>query len=334
MDNAYYILAKKRIDIERFHICTWELSSKSSYIEFGMEFKEDSFNEDGSLILYLAVPFIKQGDNVICLLDNLADSANSRFIFNDVVKGIDNIGEDKREGCIIRFESRGDLTILPCETNTEDGFIKIVLKKPQKYQGNMYVRILVEMSNSSIAIKKTGIARSTYIYDFKINETRNIPQNIYDLKNSRELQICRIVKLFCLHAVPDSFEFNFVDNSKLQNIRKLETNAFQHYLPEIKDISSDCYNIIFYKDGVIGESNKSSYSLFTICSKESIGSKQIALAVAANIICSLLFALSSLRFVKNTSIAWYFQIPWEYWMAMGVLILLCLYLFIPFKKKI
>ena len=43
MDNAYYILAKKRIDIERFHICTWELPMDSSYIEFGFEFSINSY---------------------------------------------------------------------------------------------------------------------------------------------------------------------------------------------------------------------------------------------------------------------------------------------------
>lgn len=326
MDNAYYILAKKQIDIERFHICTWEFPNDPSYIEFGVEFKKEGFGER-DLEFFLAVPFIKKDDEVKCLLKNLSDRANSRFIFNDVVKGIESVGEDSRDGSIITFENRGELTVLPCEMSTEDGLIRIKIKKPLTDKGNMYFRILVKLSESTIAVKKNGIAQTTYIYDFKINETRNLPQAVYDLKNGMGLQICKITNLFCLHAVPDSFEFSFVDTSKLKNIRKLETSAFQNYLPEITGISKDCYNILFYKDD-----NQSSYSLFTTCTKETIGSKQIALAVAANILCTLLFALSSLRFEKDPNVAWYSQIPWEYYGSFVILIVLCAYLFWPFRK--
>ena len=93
MDNTYYILAKKQMDIERLHICTWEFSNDSSYIEIGMEFSYECF-EENQLHLRLAVPFIKAKDSVTCLLKNLSDRDNGRFIFNDVVSGIDNVGED------------------------------------------------------------------------------------------------------------------------------------------------------------------------------------------------------------------------------------------------
>lgn len=330
MDNAYYILAKKQISIERFHICTWEFPNESSYVEFGLEFPKNAFSDDkGSLEFYLAVPFIKRDDTIKCLMKNLSDVDNSRFIFNDVVKGIETVGEDSRSGSILKFESRDVLTILPCDMITNDGLITIKIKKPQKSEGNLYIRILVKLSDNTIAIKKSGIAQSTYIYDFKINETRNLPQNIYEVKNSNGLQICKIQNLFCLHAVPDSFEFSFVDTKKLKNIRKLESSAFQDYLPEVEGISKDCFNIMFLKD-----KDCESYSFFTVCTEETIGAKQISLAVAANIICSLLFAVSSLRFVKDPSIAWYSQIPWEFWGAFVILILLCIYLFTPLKKKI
>ena len=193
----------------------------------------------------------------------------------------------------------------------------------------MYFRVLIKLGNYTIAIKKSGIAQTTFIYDFKINETRNLPQNVYDLKKDRGLEICNVKNVFCLHAIPDNFVFSFVDSSKLKNIRKLESSAFMQYLPEIKGIRKDCYNIMFLK-----ESGKESYSFFSICTEETIGSKQIALAVGANILCSLLFALSSLHFVKDSTIEWYKQIPWEYWGALSILFILCIYLFIPFWKKI
>jgi len=330
MDNAYYILAKKQIEIERLHICTWELPNDSSYIEFGIEFSYDSFEGD-SLTFFLAAPFINKSSDVSCLLKNLSDSANGRFIFNDVVSGIDNVGEDARDGSILKFEKRKKLTVLPCDIKVNDGLISFVIKKPIRYEGNLYFRVLIKLGKNAVALKKSGIAQTTYIYDFKINETRNIPQGIYDLKKNNGLEICKVNNIFCLHAIPDNFVFSFVDSSKLKNIRKLETSAFQRYLPEIKGISKDCYNIMFLKDD--NQDGKESYSLFSICTEETIGSKQIALAVGANILCSLLFAIASLRFAKDSSIEWYQQIPWEYWGAFAILIFLCIYLFTPLKKK-
>lgn len=330
MDNSYYILAKEQISIERMHICTWEFPQESSYIELGIEFPYESITDE-SLILYLAIPFIRKGDIVSCLQKNLSDSANGCFIFNDVVNGIDNVGNDPRDGSILKFETRDNLTVLPCDIEVNEGHISLKIKKTKKYEGNLYFRVLVKLGNDTIAIKKKGIAQTNYTYDFKLNETRNLPQNIYDLKKEKALYICKVKKLFCLHAVPDNFVFSFVDSSKLKNIRKLESAAFQKYLPEIKAISKDCYNIMFLKDD--DHNGKESYSLFSICTEETIGSKQIALAIGANVLCSLLFALSSLRFIKDPDIMWYHQIPWEYWVASTILVFLCIYLFTPLKKK-
>lgn len=329
MDNAYYILAKDNVSIERLHICTWEFPHESSFIEFGLEFPYESFVND-SIILYLAAPFIKEDYTVTCLMKNLSNTDNGRFIFNDVVRGIENVGDDSRDGSILSFEKRDKLTVLPCNIKVDNGFISFEIKKPNKHEGNLYFRVLIKIENDTIAIKKKGIAQTSYIYDFKINETRNLPQNIYDLKKNIDLNICKVNKVFCLHAVPDNFVFSFVDSSKLKNIRKLESIAFQRYLPEIEGISKDCYNIMFLKDD--NSDNKEGYSLFTICTEETIGSQQIALAIGANILCSLLFALSSLRFIRNPNIEWYCQIPWEYWTALGILLILCIYLFVPTKS--
>ena len=45
MNNAYYILAKEAVPIERLHICTWEFPDADSYIEFGIEFSFEKFVE-------------------------------------------------------------------------------------------------------------------------------------------------------------------------------------------------------------------------------------------------------------------------------------------------
>lgn len=323
MNNAYYILTKEAIQIERLHICTWEFPNADSYIEFGLEFSYKDF-VNKTLEIWLSVPFIKEGDDVKCLLKNLADSANSRFIFNNIVSGISNIGTDPRDGSILQFEGRNSLTILPCKIDVSSGLLKFTINKPNKYEGNLYFRVIVK-HNGTIAIIKSGIARKTYIYDLKINETRNMPKDIYDLKSDKNLQVCKINNLFCLHSVPDDFEFSFIDSSKLKNIRKLETDAFKKYLPEVKDIDRDCYNIMFLKD-----CNKDSYSLFTICSEETIGTKQISLAIATNILCSLLFFVYSVRTEIEKDEVWYNRMPWEGVVALSVLIILCRYLY---KKK-
>lgn len=328
MRNTYYILANETTVIDRFHICTWEFPRESSYIEFGLEFSPETFKNSDTIEFYLAIPDVRHNDSVTCLLDNLSEPQNGRFIFNDIVTGIDNIGDDSRDGKIIKFENRDNLTLLPCTINIKDGIICLKLSKPGKHEGSLYCRILVKYEKRGIAIKKKGIAQTTYIYDFKINEKRNLPQPVYELKNSQNLKNCHIRKLFCLHALPDNFTFSFIDNSKLKNIRKLESSAFQRYLPQIRGISKDCYNIMFLKDEA--KDDNDSYSLFTVCTEETIGSKQIALAIGANILCTLLFAISSLRL--NDSIEWYLQIPWEYWAAMGIVVALGLYLLIPLKR--
>jgi hypothetical protein len=188
MDNAYYILAKDNVSIERLHICTWEFPHESSFIEFGLEFPHESFVND-SIILYLAAPFIKEDYTVTRLMKNLSNTDNGRFIFNDVVRGIENVGDDSRDGIILSFEKRDKLTILPCDIKVDNGFISFKLEKPSRYEGNLYFRVLIKIDNDSIAIRKKGIAQTGYIYDFKINETRNLPQDIYMLKKNNGLEI-------------------------------------------------------------------------------------------------------------------------------------------------
>lgn len=143
------------------------------------------------------------------------------------------------------------------------------------------------------------------------------------MKSSEDLHICPIQNLFCLHSVPDDFDISFIDSSKLKNVRKLETEAFKKYLQNVEDLGKDCYNIIFLKD-----CNKDSYSLFTICTEETIGTKQIFGAIATNISCNLLFFVYNVRTDIETE-----KTPWESIVALLVVVLLCLYLFIQLKKK-
>jgi len=325
MNNTYYILHQGEIIIERFHLCTWETLKEPSYIEFGFEIKSDSVKETD--ILYLAAPFIETGTVANCLSSNLYNKQNCRFIFNDIVKNSKSVGDDERDGNIIEFESRNKLTIIPVKTICKNGYIEIQLKKTKEVEGSLYFRLLVQKKIGTIARRKQGIAKSNYIYDVKVNETRNIPENVYNLKKDNDLNICGIKNVFCLHAINNNTDLSFLDSSKLKNIRELEKEAFKRYLPEIKTIDKEEYNIVFLKDD-----EKDSYSFFTVFTEETIGSKQIALAIGTNILCSLLFAIASLRIDRDPTIEWYKQIPTEYYISLVLLLILILYMFGIIKK--
>lgn len=331
MNNTYYILCDKPLTIQRLHICTWEIPWGNSYIEFGFEIEENCMPDNEEINIFLALPYIKKADKCIAesLHDNLKDTDNCKFIFNATVKDIQPINGDSRNGNIIHFNERDNITILPISKFLQsEGYIKLLVDKPKGSEKNCYFRILIPICEETVAIVKKGISRNSYIYDIKVNEKRNIPQNVFSLQKENKLHIAVIKRTFCFHSFPENFDMSFVDSSKLKNVRKLETDAFQKYLPQITDIKKDCYDIIFLK-----EEGKDSYSFFTTLNAETIGSKQITLAIGANILCSLLFAEASLRVANISDTPWYKQIPIEYGIAVFMLVILVLYMLGWYKNS-
>lgn len=47
MENSFFIYTEKRntIQIERFHICSWEFNNNSSLVEFGFEISKESIKK-------------------------------------------------------------------------------------------------------------------------------------------------------------------------------------------------------------------------------------------------------------------------------------------------
>lgn len=133
------------------------------------------------------------------------------------------------------------------------------------------------------------------MYDIKVNEARNIPDDVFGYKQANNLTILKIQKTFCLHCVPSDYEIGFSDATKLKNVRKLEMEAFSNYLPLLKKLHGG-YNIIFLK-----EENENGNSFFTTFSKEYIVNKQLLIALMTNLICNLLFAIASFRNTLNTN---------------------------------
>ncbi len=332
MDNSFFILSKETVTISRFHICTWDIENENSFVEFGLEF---DFPKGLSEINFkLVVPFIFKKNPVRCLLHELIkDSNNSKFVFNDNIQTFIPIGGDKRNGSVIEFETRDKMSILPIEDiliTEKDKSISWHIKNPQGGVSTLsYARLLIKSSERTLATVNKGIAQKRLIYDIKLNEKRNLPDNVYKVIRDK-YAICEVKNCFCFHVIPNSFNISFIDQNKLKNIRELEVPAFRDYLEEAGKMKDNKYTIIFNKS----QNPAESYSFFTILNKEIIGTKQVLSAVAINILCSLLFAFSSLRSNIEPSKSIWEQIPTEYWIALSLIALSILILFIPFKSII
>lgn len=298
MENNYFIFTEKdiKIELERFHICTWEFKNNSALIEFGGEIKNafDIEKEEVNLTFY--IPWILSSHVVIDLYDKLKESENSRFIFNDSVSGHEFLdGGQKKHGVIQKFENRNPLCIIPIESTVEESkklvTIKINLKNLKKIEKiddtSLYFRFYLEPKINFLSTRKTGISRSTIIYDLKINERRNLPEDSeIDLE---ELTFCNVKTCFAFNILPNSYDLTFFDSSTLKNIRTLEFDSFKKYLGDNR-VKKNELVVVFNK-----KKEQDSYAFFSIFSKERIGAGQFALAVLVNLICAILLLIPSFR---------------------------------------
>lgn len=329
MNNTYFILSNKAIVIERMHICTWDFIGSRAAVEIGMEFMPNPFVKN--VEIKLSLPFLKKTDKITCLMDSLIrDDDNSKFIFNDTIKANKPIKGDKRNGAILEFNSRNSLCVLPIKKlDVGDGICSFTVDNLNQTIKN-YVRLYVQTTVQNLAVVKKGIARTSYIYDIKVNEKRNLPDHINELLNNGFVLCNKINSCFCFHVIPSQYNISYLNTNKLKNIRILESDAFNQYLPNTEKMKNNESLIIFNKSEKAADGTHTFFSEFE---KETIGNKQIVLAIGANVLCSLLFGLFSLRerdWEKGTK--WYEWLPWEFWLALAVLIVLIGYLFIPWKR--
>lgn len=285
MDNTYFILSKNALSIERLQICTWKLKGKHAFLEMGVEIKKENLPDEFDV--FLAVPFAKNIIGKYSLHDQLAVADNCKLIFNDTMTSQQPIDRDFHKGYVISFENREQLAIVSVDLDImgEEGLIKLHVKTPQEDAASVYVRFLVKLNCNDLAVVHAGINKKTFIFDFKVNETRNLPECVYKYKEEHGLRVCPVSSVFLFHCVPDNFDISYIDSGKLKNVRRLETIGFNKYLNGIETIDEDKYMIIFLKSSGIAN-----YSFFTTFVKEHIGNKQIIFAVVANIVCSVLLA--------------------------------------------
>ena len=341
MENSFFIFTdKEEIEIERFHICTWEFKDQKPLIEFGAEISKDSIKDKDSLCLYIYIPWLTDKCKISDLYKNLKERENARFIFNDSIESdvpLDSSTDDV--GVIHKFQNKESLCILPIKKTIESKIISVLIDlNPYKQKcknietnPNIYFRFLIEPVEKITMIKK-GIGKSTIIYDIKVNERRNISSN--EEKNLRDKAFCKIKNCFLFNIIPNEYDVVFFENKSLKNIRALEYESFKKYLPDSR-VKKDELIVVFNKKD--SEEQSPSYSFFTIYSRERIGTGQFAIAILINIFCGFLLFLPGYRGEGNKQISWRL---WEWFTTelyiVAVLVLLTgLYFFyIPIKNRI
>ena len=297
MDNSYFIFTSKAtpLAISRFHVCSWEYKDDNALMEFGFEINASQCASADKCFLEIYIPWLKAAGEPLDLFENLKDPSNSKFVFNDSVLNTDYLPEgEKISGVIHNFYGRGKVCFLPVKfkKDLDKRLLEVEVdlysfKNIEPEKPNIYIRFCLEIGIDSISTRKTGISRSTIIYDIKINEKRNLPHHLSENLRSRDL--CKIATCFCFNIVPNDHELTFLDNASLKSVRTLEYDAFSKYLGN-KKVKDGNLVVVFNK-----KSKEESYSFFSIFTKERIGAGQFALAVLVNILTGIMLYLPSLR---------------------------------------
>lgn len=237
MENSFFIYTERNnpIQIERFHICSWEFNNNSSLVEFGFEISKESITDD-KLNIFLFIPWAEKTCETKDLYDKLSIADNSRFIFNDSISATKYLKiNTTNSGVIHTFSGRNELCVLPADIKiNEDKIVtaSLNLKAYREYihesKPNIYFRFWIKPCVAFISMRKKGVSKSTIIYDIKVNERRNIPNNKTEYFNDKEF--CSIKYCFSFNILPNKYDIVFFDNTSLKNVRTLEYESFNKYL--------------------------------------------------------------------------------------------------------
>jgi len=332
MENSFFIYTNKgdAVQIERFHLCTWEFNNSSSLVEFGVEISKESITKD-ELTIFLFIPWAEKSCVTQDLYKKLSIADNSRFIFNDSISTTKYLKTNTTDlGVIHTFSGRNELCVLPTDIKiNEDKIISATLNlKPyiefQQEKPNVYFRFWIKPIVPFISIRKNGVSKSTIIYDIKINERRNIPDNKTHYFDDKEF--CKINYCFSFNILPNKYDIIFFDNTSLKNVRTLEYNSFNKYLGD-KRVKKDELIVVFNK-----KQELESFSFFSIYSMERIGTGQFALAILINIVCGVLLFIPAYRktFVPEISLLHVWKaLPNEIYIALIIALVTLIYFTLP-----
>jgi hypothetical protein len=233
MDNSFFIFTDKNklVHIERFHICTWEFNNDSSLVEFGFEVAKESITSN-QLSISVFIPWFTKSCEVMDLYDKLSIAENSRFIFNDSISTTNSLdGGRNKLGVIHKFSDRNELCVIPVTVDKISDKLITATINLQPYidynsaeKPNVYFRFWIKPTIPYISMRKKGISKSTIIYDIKVNERRNIPDDKVVFFSGK--QFCKINSCFSFNILPNKYDIVFFDNSSLKNVRTLEYDSF------------------------------------------------------------------------------------------------------------
>jgi hypothetical protein len=329
MNNSYFLYAKsgEEIVVPRFHICTWEFRNGGALIEFGCELDKESIKGRESVTLCLFVPWLFKGCKIEDFFPKLIDQNNLRLIFNDGIKGSKNINEQSNtSGIRYTFVDRFPICIVPVQLEQEgEKVIGITFnlgeyqKLPETDRSNIYCRFSLDPKLEYISTRKNGIGRSTIIYDIKLNERRNIPQE--NLGQLEKRTFCHVNHCFCLNIVPNSYDLVFFDSTALRNVRTLESKAFNTYLGG-KRVREDDLLVVFNKrSGNSNDPGSCQFSFFLMLAKERVGATQFVLAIFVNLLCGVLFLLASTKQAEGGTgyLSKICGMSFEFWIAITLI---------------
>lgn len=322
MDHSVFILCKQeQVQIKRLHICTWDMQGAKYFTEYGLEISRGSLN---TLDLSIALPEIATREDCICLYPNVSEGNNCRFIFNSDIQWIGPIDGNPKRGVNVTLCCDRTITLLPLgdSIQVKDKILYIELDIPQQAKDVIYIRFLIRSKNPAFSFVKKEISTKIINYDVRVNECRTASFSVQKIQQ-KGYKVIPIEKCFCFHIIPNTYTVDFLDHNKLKTIRSLEAAEFNAYLEKIKEaekikLEPREYNIVFCK-----QERLPNYSFFSVYRKEYIGNSQLILALGANLLCSLLFALGGLRAqTVDPDTPFLCRIPGEYWVAFGVFVAL------------
>ena len=329
MTDSIYVLSERELTVEKLHLCTWDVRGGDSFVEVGLSVANDDALP-ARAELWLVLPFLDGSCTIASLHEQLSDSDTYKFIFNEIPESVQAVDGEKRNGSVVRLSGEGEArsrthqvaNATARQEADQPTLVCLSFDRPDAAVGHAYVRLLIQTHRQTIAEVIPGIAKRSYIFDVKINEARNIPDAVLTFKRSRHLSIVLVQTAYCLHCVPDNWEISFSDYSKMKNIRRLEKDAFQRYLPLLRKAGGE-YIITFIKQS----DARGSYSFFTTYSREVVGNQQLFVTVVISLLCNLLIAFSAFRQHLSADACWLRQVPAEWWIAVALIVvglLICL----------
>ena len=293
---TYFVTSDKAsaLEIEKLHFCSWRyrnvLCWRKRLLEIGLQIRvlnvESLEVESGGnrlLEINVIIPWLRKGAAVADLYNAIREPKNARFIFNeDVEPGRTFDGGEGATGCVLNFAK--PICVLPFSWECENSQVKFSISIPNDVEllsMPIYVRGAIGIPRKKFCYANTGLARSMYSYDIKVNRLRNLPSPLM------KTVLCKINACYCLHIVPIHYHLSFYDSNNFQNIRILEHNRYNDYVSGVDmfkaKIGANKYQVVFNKD------TEGNFSFFSLFESEHIGLTPLIIAILINIFCTMCF---------------------------------------------